>query len=283
MTWVYRRPPDYRAKPSALFAILAVASSASGTAAVTVTPTGALTGVGALAGVASITITPTGATAGSNCSGVVALTLTPLGAATAIGQMTGSSALVFANSATPIGEASYPLSLRYKPAKWRAREISYTHQLDRLTLFPLNEATGISGQCDISIGGTATLRASGVLAGSSAVFFGGTPTLVGTGAAAGACAITITPTAAASGTASGAVTGTATFTFGAQGTVLATGRLSGVSAGTFGSTLAPGSIQPITGYADMTFAASGILRGQTSVPTPRRRTFVVPGRSRSFS
>jgi hypothetical protein len=180
MSWVFRRPADYRAKPSHLFALLAIASAASGTAAVTITPSGTITGAGALAGSCAIGFTNEATASGANLTGSCALAITPAATITALGQITGVSAVAFVNSASPIGSVAYPTAQRFKVTKWWVQEVRYSRQLDKLVIFPFSESTGISGQSDLVFGGAGLLRGDGALAGVAATTITPTATLRGT-------------------------------------------------------------------------------------------------------
>jgi hypothetical protein len=264
VSWVFRRPHDYRAQLGRnLFALLAVASATSGSSAVTITLTGTITGIGALAGSCAIGFTTQAAPGSDNCSGVAALSFVPTAAIIAVGQMTGAAAITFANSATVSGSVAYGLSQRFKAAKWRTAEVRYAHQLDKLVIFPFSESTGISGQADIAITPVATLRGTGTLAGAAPSTLSVTGTLRGTGALLGAAAVTFTPQGDLVDGASGEITGVAAFAFESNGALLGSGALAGQSALQFDASLSPGSTQPITGVAPLTLTATATLTGFT--------------------
>lgn len=282
MSSVFRRPHDYRAKPSRLFALLAIASATSGAAAVTITPTGAMTGSGALAGVAALGFSAEATQQASNLAGITGLTLTPTGTATAVGQTAGTAALTFANTGTLSGTVAFPTAQRFKSAKWRAPEINYRHQLDRLVVFPFSSTTGITGQADIALTPTGVLRGAGVLAGASGSVIGATGTLRGAGALLGAVAVTLTPEGDVTGTASGDITGTAALAFDASAALAGSGALAGVAANAFSPSLTTGSVQPLAGSIDLTITVSGNLVSGVPVviDTPRNRTIYVHDRRR---
>lgn len=283
MSWIYRRPADYRAKPSNLFALLAVASATSGTAAVSIAATGTMTGSGAMAGSASITSDASATPLGSTLAGTIGITASAVAAPTALGQMTGSADWAFANSGVLAGDVAYQLNIRHRPVRRLVLQPWYSHQQDKLVIFPYSQAAGIGGQSDLAFTPTGTLRATGKLIGALAQTLGATGSLTAAGALAGTAAITITPTGDCADGASGAVTGVSALAFTASATALAEGALSGVAAAVFDAVIATGSITQISGESVMLLSVSGTIRGLTIgavTRTPRSRTVHVRNRSR---
>lgn len=150
----------------------------TGSSAVTITPTGALTGAGALAGTAANTITPTGTLAGA-------------------GALAGSAALAFTATGSVSGDS---------PVAGTAA----------LTLTPTGTLTGageLLGAAAVTITPTATLVGAGALAGSSAMVFGASLT-PNTGATAGSAVLAFSATGTLTG--AGALAGTAALTLDAS-------------------------------------------------------------------
>lgn len=141
----------------ATFNAAGVSGAISGTSALTLGQTGALTGSGALAGTTALTFNQTGAVTGAGAlSGTSALAFGQSATLTAAGILAGSSALSFAQTAT------------------------------------LAATGALAGTSALTFGASATADVpAGALQGTAALSFGGSGTLTAFGALIGACQILI--------------------------------------------------------------------------------------------
>lgn len=278
MSWVYRRPPDFRAKPSSLFLLLYAASAITGSSSTAFANTGTITGEGALAGTASLSFSTSATWSGADVlEGTVSLVFSHSAPLQGTGALAGSASQVFANSGTASFSTAYNIAaFKQKKTRWRETPWDYSAN-NRLVIFRLSPETAISGQCDVSFSGT-----SGTLVGSAAVFgvvpltTTATGALLGSGALAGSSALAFTVEGDATGTASGSVAGVAASTFTPTATLDGIGNLGGSASSVFAVSLIKGSIAQISGTADFAVSASGALIAFAgSLATPRRRAYVI--------
>ena len=132
-------------------------SEITGTCAIAVTPSGALTGAGALAGSVAIAATPSGSMVGSGAlAGSSAVAVTPSGALAGSGALLGSAAV----AVTPTGA--------------------------------LSGAGALAGSSTVAVTPSGALAGSGALSGSAAVAVTPSGSLAGSGALAGSSAISVT-------------------------------------------------------------------------------------------
>lgn len=173
--------------------IKGVASGAmSGVVALTLTPSGAMTGAGALSGAVALSLAPVGALTGAGAlAGAIALSLTPSGALTGSGAMAGAIAL----SLTPIGVMS--------------------------------GAGAIAGAVSMSLTPSGVLTGAGALAGAVPLSITPIGALTGTGALVGNTALTITVDGTLANSASGAVTGSIPMAFAITSTLTGSGAMLG--------------------------------------------------------
>jgi len=278
---VFRRPTDYRVKPSPLFLLLAIASAANGTADITITPTGTLGGSGSLAGTCSIGLTAEAASTGGNLSGTAAGVFGAAATLNAGSAAAGVCALTFSNSAAPSGDVAYPISQRKSVRRWAQPPYDFTSYQQRMVIMSLATETGIFGQADIIFTPTATLRATGALAGAAGATFGGTGTLRGSGAFAGSSDIAFTPEGDLDDTPTGDLAGASSLVFDGSADIVATGAFFGASANTVVAAASLGSQQPIQGTTALTFSVSGVIGSElVGINTPRSRTVLVQNRRR---
>jgi hypothetical protein len=285
MSWIFRRPADYRVKPSPIFLLLAVASAASGAAGITITPTGAISGSGALAGSCSIGITGDAVAGLPNLVGSSALTFDATTSQSGAAAAAGVCAIVFGGAGDMGGAQGYPTALRMaQPRRWYPAPYDFTPYQNRIIVMSLATEAGVSGQCDIIFTPIGVLRGTGPLDGAASFAFGGAGLLRGAGTLAGTAAIAITPSGPIVGTASGAITGAVALTLDGLAAPQGTGALLGIAPVLFTLTMVPGSDQPIGGSSAMIFAATGTMDSTASTPstirTPRGRTLLVHDRRR---
>ena len=281
MSYVFRRPDDYRVKPSPLFLLLAVASAANGTADLSLSATGTLLGSGSMSGTCSIGFTADAVTTGGNLSGQAAGVFGGAGALTATSAAAGVCALTLDAVASPSGSVAYPTAQRQAPKRWTRPEYDFTAYQQRMLIMSLPTETGIFGQCAVIFTPVATLRATGAIAGASAATFGGAGLLRGDGALAGTAALAFTPTATLGDTPTGNVTGSASMTLDGAAAMSAAGRLIGISSSTFLASMTLGSEVPIAGVSAFAFTLTGTMGSAlVSIDTPRNRTVLVHDRRR---
>jgi hypothetical protein len=152
----------------------------SGSANITFSSTGTLTGSGALSGSASITFSSSGTLTGSAAlSGTSNISFSSSGTLTGLGALAGSADLVFSASGT------------------------------------LGGLGALSGEANITFSSDGTLSASGALSGTASLVFTSSGTLTGTGALAGASFLSFVSTGTLGGL--GGLSGAAQITFSANG------------------------------------------------------------------
>lgn len=184
----------------------------SGAATATLTPTGTLKGSGSLSGAATATLTPTGTLRGAgSLSGATTATLTPSGTLTGLGALSGSTTIVLTPSGNLVGLGGGALSGAI------ALSLTPTGTLKGLG--------GLSGAASITVTVSGTLKAPGVLAGAASLTLTPTGTLRGRGALAGQATITFMVTGSLVAPVSGAISGVATFTLTPTGTLEGRGAL----------------------------------------------------------
>lgn len=271
MSWVYRRPFDYR--PSQRlghgFRVIAFAAGAmTGTAAMSFGGTPALSGTGALATSTPLTFGGSAIPTSTNPNeliGSVALQITPAGVLPGAGVLASAEPLTFSTSGTLFQTNAY------QPSTWAKRrrrdDIPYDYyawEARRITIFPYSVSTATAGIGSLAISPTGVLTASGILQGSSASAFGATASPQAGGGLAGTGPLVFTPSGTMTGTASGSIAAGQSFTFGATGTLTGAGALYGPSDMAFGATATSVSLVPPSGSASMAFTTTGRLRNASA-------------------
>ena len=261
MTWVFRRPTDYRVKPSRLFAIVAAASATGGIADLAIGSTGSLSGTGALEGTASITLESDSApSVNAPLEATSALLVDATATLGGISAVAGTAALTLASNATISVQAASAFQRVVKYAKWTRPPYDNSYQANRMVVFPLTEPTGILGQADISFTPVGVLRGTAAVAASADLAFDGLGLLSGAGSLVGTAGIAITPTALATGVASGAMAASAALLLDTSGSVLGAGSLAGSADLVMGASMVTSFVQQISGDSALTIAALGDLR-----------------------
>lgn len=283
MTWVYRRPFDYREKPSRLFLLLLAASAASGSSDLTFASSGTLTGDGALSGTCAIGFSVS-AEHGSigNLVGSSDIAFATTAILLGQGALVGSSSVVVDAAAVLSASAAFNPIYQKPPVRWSRPSFDYAQAQQRLVIFPLNVPSGISGQADLSFANTTgVLTGIASIAGSTSTVVTVSGTLLGSGELAGSIANIFTVEGVLAGTASGDISGSTATTFTPSATLTGAGSLEGTASNTFSASLAPGSIQQIVGSASILFDVSGVLiEGQDIRVASRRKRGVRLSRSK---
>lgn len=270
MSWVYRRPPDFRSKPSRLFLLLYAASAITGSADSAFATTGTLTGSGALAGVASLSFSNSATPVPDNLIGTASLVLDASATIQGAGALAGAAAQTFATSGAPSFSTAFDVVLfKQKRRQWREQQFDYS-RYNRLTIFPLSTESTISGQCDVSFGATSgTLVGIAATSGAVSLTTAVSGSLLGSGSLAGSSAVTFTVEGTAIGTPSGSIAGIAASIITPTATLGGIGRLEGAASSIFTCSLIQGSIVQVFGVADFAISVSGALVASSFQTEPR--------------
>lgn len=268
MSWVYRRPFDYR--PSQRlghgFRVIAFAAGAmAGTASLDFGQAAALGGTGALATSEALTLTASAIPINANpnaAEGVAPLVFGQSAVLTGAGAMAGAGALDFGGSAAPSSANSYQ---QFMWAKRRRRDdIPYDYyawERNRWIIFPYTVSTQTAGIGSVALSGNALLRATGRLAGNASPRFVTSGTANAGGGLTASEALTFgVGTAALLNGASGAITAGQSFEFSASGTLTGVGNVYGPADLSFDGSATWQSLVPPSGNAALDFSASGVLR-----------------------
>ncbi len=225
VAWTLAASREWGAIVSA-FTEAAAGGAITGTIAMTITPTGALTGTGALSGSVPVTFTPTGALTGTGAlAGSIAFAFSPVGVLRGAGALSGSISAAFSPTGTLTGSGA----------------LASTTSFAFTPVGALSGTGALVGTATVAfdVSGTLSSAGSGAMAGDVPMAFTAIGALTGTGALSGAVALSFTPV--------GALTGT--------------GALSGTSALTFTTTGALADSPGITGSIAVDFTVSGLLTG----------------------
>jgi hypothetical protein len=219
----------------------------SGSSALTIAQTGALTGTGALAGTSALVVGQTGAVTGAGAmTAASALVVNQTAALTGAGALAGQSGLVFGQTGTLT-----------QPGLVGAASLVFGQS------GALSASGVLAGSSALQFAQTAALTGAGAIAGASALTFAQAATLIAAGTLAGSGALTFAQTAALAAT--GALAGTSAHTFGASGTAdLPAGALAGTSALSFGGSAALSAFGELIGNCQIIVDASANT-GQVSL------------------
>lgn len=269
MTWVYRRPFDYRPQNRLghdFRAILYAAGALAGTASLTFSESAALTGTGELAASEALTLGASGIPGSGNpnaIEGAGALTFGQNATLSGSGALVGVGAIDLGASSAPSG------SNAYQPSQWskKRRNIDpppfdyYQWAANRWTIFPYTVSTQTAGIGSVAIGANAVARGTGRLASAANPRFTVTGTITGAGALVGTAGNVFgVGTAALLNGASGSITAQQGFTFGGSGTLRGVGNLYGPADLDFTASATTQTLVPPSGSGELILGATGTLR-----------------------
>ena len=228
MSWVYRRPFDYRSRPTPFFLLRYAAAVARGSSDLSLTATGSITGIGALSGSASLSMGASASLTGESALiGSTAILIDADGSIAGTGALVGTISLQFTLAATGTLQQAYS-PLMYRPTKrWASREVDYRAYTDRVVIFPLKVATDIEGTASLTLDASAVLVGQAAISGACSLTFGASATLLGAGHLAGASAMAFDLSATLGGTTSGGIAGAASLQFDCAAALLGIGELIG--------------------------------------------------------
>ena len=260
MSWVYRRPFDYRSRPTPFFLLRYAAAVAGGSCDLSLTAAGTITGTGALSGVAALSLGASGNLTGASAlTGSTAILIDADGSIAGTGALVGTISLQFTLSASGTLQQAYS-PLMYRPSRrWASREVDYRAYTDRVVIFPLKVATGIEGTASMTLDASAVLVGQAAIAGAGSLTFGASAVLLGAGQLAGASAMAIDLSATLGATTSGGIAGAISLQFDCAAALLGIGELTGNASLFFGASAVGSSVASVAGMSAMTLAASGAL------------------------
>lgn len=260
MSWVYRRPFDYRARPTPFFLLRYAAAVARGSSDLSLTATGTITGTGALSGAAALSMGATGNLTGASAlTGSTAILIDADGSIAGAGALVGTISLQFTLSASGTLQQAYS-PLMYRPTRrWAAREVDYRAYTDRVVQFPLKVASGVEGVASMTLGASAVLVGQAAMAGTCSITIGADAVLLGAGSLAGATGMAFDLSGTLGATVSGGIAGAAAIQLDCAAALLGIGELIGNASLLLSASAVGSSVVSAAGTSEITLMANGAL------------------------
>jgi hypothetical protein len=272
MSWVYRRPFDYRPQNRlghGFRAILYAAGSMAGVASITTSSAANLGGTANLAAAESLTLTASAVPISTNPNELIGSAPLQFGRNALLrgtGALLAAEPLTFSGSATLSGTNSFQPGAWPKRRRWDLPRFDY-HQWDnrRWTIFPYSVNTQTAGIGSVAISGNALIRGTGRLIGVTAPRFTGSGSMVGAGSLAGnVSAFSISGSGTLLDGADGSITADGGWGFSVTGTLTGSGAMYGPADLRFTVSATSQVLVPPSGNANPRFGATGTLRNASA-------------------